>query len=163
MHGKLEKPISIAVLTISDTRTFDTDKGGKLVQKLAEEAGIIVFERKICRDELKEIRQIVQVWCEEKQIDGIITTGGTGIARRDNSIEAILPLLTKEMLGFGELFRYLSFTEDIGTKAMLSRAIAGVIQDKAIFVLPGSTGAVKLAMEKLILPEIGHVVFEIKK
>lgn len=163
MLGKLKKTIHIAVLTISDTRTYETDKGGKLVQELAEEAGIIVVERKICRDEPKEIRQLVQSWSEEEQIDGMIMTGGTGIARRDNSIEAILPMLTKEMPGFGELFRYLSFTEDVGTKAMLSRAVAGVIKDKAIFVLPGSTAAVKLAMEKLILPEISHIVSEIKK
>ena len=92
----------------------------------------------------------------------VITTGGTGIARRDVTIEAVKPLLSKEMDGFGELFRFLSY-EDVGTRAVLSRALGGSIGDKAIFVLPGSPGAVRLAMKKLIIPEAGHVTKELTK
>ena len=99
----------------------------------------------------------------DEDIDVILTNGGTGIAKRDVTIETVQSLLDKEIVGFGELFRMLSYQEDIGSAAILSRAIAGVVKNKAVFSTPGSTGAVKLAMNKLILPEIGHVVREIKK
>ncbi|RIP19056.1 molybdenum cofactor biosynthesis protein MoaB, partial [Staphylococcus gallinarum] len=101
-------------------------------------------------------------WLKE-DIDVIITTGGTGIAQRDVTIEAVSALITKEIEGFGELFRYLSYTEDVGTRALLSRAIAGAVGDKLIFSIPGSTGAVKLALNKLIKPELNHLVKEITK
>ncbi|MDU4929573.1 MAG: molybdopterin-binding protein, partial [Staphylococcus epidermidis] len=97
------------------------------------------------------------------QLDVIITTGGTGISQRDVTIEAVRPLLTKELEGFGELFRYLSYTEDVGTRALLTRAIAGTCDNTLIFALPGSTGAIKLAIEKLIKPELSHLVFELNK
>ena len=96
-------------------------------------------------------------------IDVIITTGGTGIAQRDVTIEAVKPLLTKEIEGFGELFRYLSYVEDVGTRALLSRAVAGTVNNKLIFSIPGSTGAVKLALEKLIKPELNHLIHELTK
>jgi molybdopterin adenylyltransferase len=99
----------------------------------------------------------------EKEIDVILLNGGTGIARRDVTIEVVQGLIEKEIVGFGELFRMLSYLEDIGSAAILSRAIAGVSKDTAIFSMPGSSGAVRLAMEKLVLPEISHVVREIKK
>lgn len=153
----------IAILTISDTRTEESDKGGTLVWQLAEESGVKIVEKVICKDDELAIRQALAHWFKMPEVDAIITTGGTGIAKRDCSIEAIQPLFTKEMTGFGELFRYVSYTEDIGTKAMLSRAVAGVAHDKMIFVLPGSTGAVRLAMTKLILPELDHIVRELKK
>ncbi|RUL52232.1 MogA/MoaB family molybdenum cofactor biosynthesis protein [Lysinibacillus antri] len=155
--------IKMAILTVSDTRDYHTDKGGALVEKLASASQIRVIERKICRDELLEIRETLKQWANHPEVDCIITTGGTGIATRDVTIEAIQPLFNKEIPGFGELFRYLSFTEDIGTRAMASRAVAGVVNNKVIFTLPGSTGAVKLAMEKLILTELNHLVFELKK
>jgi len=99
----------------------------------------------------------------KSDIDVIITTGGTGIAPRDVTIEAVEPLLTKKLDGFGELFRYLSYAEDVGTRALLSRAIAGTVNNKLIFTLPGSTGAVNLAMKKLIQPELNHMVYELNK
>src|SRR5699024_6815090 len=97
---------------------------------------------------------------KQQEIDIIITTGGTGIAKRDCTIEAVQPLLEKEITGFGELFRFLSFTEDVGTRALLSRAVAGVIEEKVVFVLPGSSGAVRLAINRLIVPEMHHLVDE---
>lgn len=116
----------------------------------------------IVKDDKIDIQSQIDEWLAS-DIDVIITTGGTGIARRDVTIEAVKPLLDKEIEGFGELFRYLSYTEDVGTKALLSRAIAGTIMNKLIFTLPGSTGAVKLAMTKLIIPELNHMVYELNK
>ncbi|QUG41509.1 MogA/MoaB family molybdenum cofactor biosynthesis protein [Psychrobacillus sp. INOP01] len=159
----LNRTLQAAILTISDTRTEETDKGGHLISQLLEQASVDVVEKLICKDEISEIQTILKTWTSNNKIDVIITTGGTGIAKRDCTIEAILPSFTKEISGFGELFRFLSFTEDVGTKAMLSRAVAGVVNDKAVFVLPGSVGAIKLAMTKLILPELEHIVFELTK
>ena len=159
----LNRTLTAAILTVSDTRTEETDKGGLLISQLLEQASVDVMEKLICKDELNEIQEILNTWTSNNNIDVIITTGGTGIAKRDCTIEAIQPSFTKEITGFGELFRYLGFKEDVGTKAMLSRAVAGVINDKAVFVLPGSVGAIKLAMRKLILPELEHIVFELTK
>ena len=159
----LNRTLTAAILTVSDTRTEETDKGGLLISQLLEQASVDVMEKLICKDELNEIQEILNTWTSNNNIDVIITTGGTGIAKRDCTIEAIQPSFTKEITGFGELFRYLGFTEDVGTKAMLSRAVAGVVNDKAVFVLPGSVGAIKLAMNKLILPELEHIVFELTK
>jgi len=160
---ELKRKIRISVLTVSDTRTPETDTGGALVKTLAEANNIEVAAYRIVKDEATEIKEVVSEWLRHENLDAIISTGGTGIAKRDVSIEAIAPLFEKEITGFGELFRYLSFTEDIGTRALLSRASAGVALDKALFVLPGSRGAVKLAMERLILPELAHIAFELGK
>ncbi|WP_100330655.1 MogA/MoaB family molybdenum cofactor biosynthesis protein [Bacillus xiapuensis] len=162
-HFQLKKEVSIAVLTVSDTRTETTDKGGALVRKLAAEAGFTVKESAIVADDLSAIQEQVSRWLSREDVDAIITTGGTGIAKRDVTLEAVRPLYEKEIDGFGELFRYLSFTEDVGTRALLSRASAGVVGEKVIFALPGSTGAVKLAMNKLISLELEHIVYEITK
>lgn len=159
----LNRTIRAGILTVSDTRIEETDKGGLLISQLLEQASVNVMEKLISKDEISEIQTILKTWTNNNKIDVIITTGGTGIAKRDCTIEAILPSFTKEISGFGELFRFLSYTEDVGTKAMLSRAVAGVVNDKAIFVLPGSVGAIKLAMTKLILPELEHIVFELTK
>ena len=149
------------VLTISDTRNKETDKGGQLVQKCLKELNIEVTEEHyhIIKDDKEDIQSQIDEWLAS-DIDVIITTGGTGIAQRDVTIEAVKPLLDKEIEGFGELFRYLSYTEDVGTKALLSRALAGTVMSKLIFTL-GSTGAVKLAMTKLIIPELNHMVYEL--
>lgn len=160
---KTDHQVRMAVLTISDTRTKETDTGGQLVQRLALDKGLELVEYDIVEDDIAAIRVIMSDWLEKDGIDVIVTTGGTGIAKRDVTLEAIKPFFEKEIDGFGELFRYVSFTEDIGTKALLSRAAAGVANDKAIFVLPGSRGAVKLAMERLILPEILHIYSELTK
>ena len=155
--------VRLAVLTVSDTRTKETDTGGQLVQRLARNGGLEIVEYDIVADDIADIRVIVSKWLENEEIDVIVTTGGTGIAKRDVTLEAVEPFFEKTIDGFGELFRYVSFSEDIGTKALLSRAAAGVANDKAIFVLPGSRGAVKLAMERLILPEAQHIQSELTK
>lgn len=165
-HVQLERNINVAILTVSDTRDFDSDKGGQLVQSLLKEINVSIEEHhyKIVKDDKNAITLQIKQWLEDNEnIDVIITTGGTGISQRDVTIEAVRPLLTKEIEGFGELFRYLSYTEDVGTRALLSRAIGGTAKDKLIFALPGSTGAVKLAIEKLIKPELNHLVYELTK
>ncbi|NBK47568.1 molybdenum cofactor biosynthesis protein MoaB [Staphylococcus delphini] len=161
---KLERPVRCAVLTVSDTRTTETDKGGQSVQTLLQTADfdVEIQHYTIVKDELTAIQAAVQQWLTE-DIDVIVTTGGTGIAPRDVTIEAVTPLLDKEIEGFGELFRYLSYTEDVGTRALLSRAVAGTANRTLIFCLPGSTGAVKLALNRLILPELTHLVYEMNK
>ncbi|MEH7118914.1 molybdenum cofactor biosynthesis protein B [Neobacillus vireti] len=157
------KAVNCMVITVSDTRNKETDKSGRLMLEMLEGAGHKIVDYCIVKDESIAIREEILKGCARADIDVILTNGGTGIAKRDVTIETVKGLLEKEIVGFGELFRMLSYQEDIGSAAILSRAIAGVVKDKAVFSTPGSTGAVKLAMNKLILPEIGHVVREIKK
>jgi len=157
------KAVRCKIITVSDTRDKETDKSGKLMIELLEGAGHRVVDYVIVKDEATTIQHEIESGCNRNDIEVILTNGGTGIAKRDVTIETIQSLLEKEIVGFGELFRMLSYQEDIGSAAILSRAIAGVVNNKAVFSTPGSTGAVKLAMNKLILPEIGHVVREIKK
>jgi molybdopterin adenylyltransferase len=148
------------VLTISDTRTQDTDTSGNAIVDLLEGGGHQIVDRRIVRDEPADVRAIVQA--AQAVSDVVITTGGTGITARDSTYEAIAALLDKRLDGFGELFRRLSYDE-IGAAAMLSRAVAGTIGRAAVFALPGSENAVRLAMSKLILPELGHVVRELRR
>jgi len=112
----LNRTIHAAILTVSDTRTESTDKGGLLISQLLEQASVHVVEKSICKDEINDIQDIVKNWTSNNHIDVIITTGGTGIAKRDCTIEALQPSFSKEISGFGELFRFLSFTEDVGTR-----------------------------------------------
>ncbi|CAG9608898.1 MogA/MoaB family molybdenum cofactor biosynthesis protein [Pseudoneobacillus rhizosphaerae] len=151
------------VITVSDTRNVETDKSGQLMKELLENSGHQVVDYVIVKDEGEAIRAEVIKGCTDERIDVVLTNGGTGIAKRDVTIETVKQLFEKEISGFGELFRLLSYQEDIGSAAILSRAIAGVYNDTAVFSTPGSTGAVRLAMNKLILPELGHVVKELKK
>ena len=162
---KREAPSQVRckIITISDTRTIETDKSGALMRSLLEGSGHLIVEHVIVKDEEMLIREAILQGCGQKEIEVVLTNGGTGIAMRDVTIEAVEKVIDKEIPGFGELFRMLSYQHDIGSAALLSRAIAGVSDNTAIFATPGSTGAVKLAMEKLILPELGHVVREIKK
>ena len=141
-----ERPLVLGVLTVSDTRTPETDKGGDTVVQLIEEGGHIVKVRTIVPDDFTRISEVLQRWIAIESLDAVILTGGTGIAKRDVSIEAVESLCTKIIPGFGELFRYLSFTEDIGTRAIASRATAGVSSDVLLISLPGSVGAVTLGM-----------------
>jgi molybdopterin adenylyltransferase len=151
------------VITVSDTRNKDTDKSGKLMIEMLENAGHVITDYVIVKDEAEPIKSEVLKGCSNPDIDVVLTNGGTGIAKRDVTIETVQGIFDKEITGFGELFRMLSYQEDIGSAALLSRAAAGVVNDRAVFATPGSTGAVRLAMDKLILPEIGHVVRELKK
>jgi molybdopterin adenylyltransferase len=158
-----QKMVNTKIITVSDTRDKDTDKSGKLMIELLQNAGHTVVDYVIVKDEMTPIQEEILKGCAREDVDAILLNGGTGIAKRDVTIETVHNLLEKEIVGFGELFRMLSYQEDIGSAAILSRAIAGVIQNKAVFSTPGSTGAVKLAMNKLILPELGHVIREVKK
>lgn len=157
------KSVRCKIITVSDTRNKETDKSGKLMAELLTQAGHVVTDYVIVKDEKDPIRAEVIKGSENPEVDVILTNGGTGIALRDVTIETVRELFTKEISGFGELFRLLSYQEDIGSAAILSRAIAGVVGSKAVFSTPGSTGAVRLAMNKLILPELGHVVKELQK
>lgn len=162
-HETVQRPLGIAILTVSDTRTIETDKGGNTVEHFVLAANHSVKDRAIVIDDYNSIRNILIPWCNDESIDVIITTGGTGIAARDVTIEAVKSLFEKQIPGFGEIFRYLSYTEDIGTKAIASRAEAGVNTNTLIFSIPGSVGAVTLAMSQLIIPEMPHLVREITK
>ncbi|WP_139891716.1 molybdenum cofactor biosynthesis protein B [Bacillus sp. D386] len=162
-RGSAPDCVKVMVLTVSDTRDEHTDRSGQLMMRLLQSAGHIITRYQIVKDEQDAIQQELSAGLEDKEVDAIICNGGTGIAYRDVTIETIKGLLDKEMPGFGEIFRMLSYQEDIGSAAILSRAIAGVTQGKVIFATPGSTGAVELAMNKLILPELAHVVRELKK
>lgn len=150
-----------AILTVSDTRTIATDRSGQLLQTLLRGASHTVTAYEICPDEPAQIRQQVEQWGQHPGIDVVITTGGTGIAPRDTTYDAIAALLHPTLPGFGELFRMLSF-EEIGSRAMASRATAGVYCDTWVFVLPGSSNGVRLAMERLILPELTHLLTQLR-
>lgn len=156
------KSVPTGVITVSDTRTPETDTGGALVVEYLESGGHPVAFRQIVKDEPTEIRAAVAAALDRADLGAVILTGGTGVAPRDQTPEAVEPLLDRVVPGFGELFRFLSY-EDIGSAALLSRALAGLAAGRVVFVIPGSRGAVRLAMEKLILPEIGHLAGEALK
>lgn len=163
-HRK-EAPSSVScyIITVSDTRTFETDSAGALIQSMLEEAGYEVKGRTIIKDNYQDIRELLYKSADQTDIEAVLLTGGTGISPRDTTYEAVSSLLDKTLPGFGEIFRMLSFTEDIGSAAILSRAIAGTMGSTAVFSMPGSKGAVKLAMERLIIPELRHMMREIYK
>ena len=159
-HRSALAGVRCAVLTISDTRALETDVSGRAIVELLEEARHVVAKRQILRDDPKDVHDAVLG--QIGGVDAVITTGGTGITSRDSTYEAIASLLEKRLDGFGELFRALSYQE-IGSAAMLSRATAGVARGTAIFMLPGAENAVRLGMTKLILPELGHVIRELRR
>ena len=156
------KTVRCAVVTISDTRTLENDRGGALIVEMLSAGGHEVTDRHIVRDDPREIEPLVRKLANPEATDAVLLTGGTGIAGRDQTFETINSLLDKSMPGYGELFRMLSYS-DIGPAAMLSRAIGGVLNKVIVLTMPGSTAAVRLAMEKLIVPEIGHLVYEARK
>jgi len=153
--------VRVAVLTISDTRTPDTDTGGDVIVEALQGAGHEVSHREIVRDDAPKIREVLEALLGA-DVDAVITTGGTGISGRDTTYEVVSRLIDKRLDGFGELFRMLSY-EEIGAAAMLSRATAGAAGTTFLACLPGSRNAVRLAMEKLLIPEMPHVVFELRK
>jgi molybdenum cofactor biosynthesis protein B len=156
------KSVRCAVITVSDTRTLETDRGGKLVVDLLTAGGHQVTERAIVRDDPREIEPVLYKLADPAITDAVLITGGTGICARDRTFETVSSMLNKTMPGYGELFRMLSYA-DIGPAAMLSRAVGGVLNNVIILTMPGSTAAVQLAMEKLIVPEIGHLVYEARR
>lgn len=166
IEHKAQAPASVrcAIVTVSDTRTDATDTGGQAIADLLAEHGHLVASKTILRDEPEQVRALVArlVQDDEAGVQVVITTGGTGISSRDSTYEAVTALLTKRLDGFGELFRMLSFQE-IGASAMLSRACAGVVNRRIVICLPGSVHAVRLAMTRLILPELAHLVREVSR
>ena len=154
--------VATAVITVSDTRTPETDTGGDRVAEMLAGGGHPVVSREIVPDEPAKIAGALRAHLARDDVRAVILTGGTGVAPRDVTPEAVEPLLDRVVPGFGELFRALSYA-DVGSAALLSRALAGLASGRVVFVLPGSRGAVKLAMEQLVLPEIGHLAAEAVK
>jgi molybdopterin adenylyltransferase len=154
--------VRLAVLTISDTRTPENDTGGDTIEELMRGAGHEIVERRIVRDDAARIRTEIVNLLARPDADAVITTGGTGISARDKTYEVVDRMIEKKLDGFGEIFRALSY-EEIGAAAILSRAVAGTVGAKLVACLPGSRNAVRLAVEKLLVPEISHIVFELRK
>jgi molybdenum cofactor biosynthesis protein B len=154
--------VGTVVVTVSDTRTLETDTGGALVAELLTAAGHAVRDRRIVRDEPDAIAAALDEALALEDTRAVIFTGGTGVAPRDVTPDTVEPKLERVVPGFGELFRALSY-QDIGSAAILSRALAGIARGRVVFVLPGSRGAVRLGLEKLILPELGHLAAEAVK
>jgi molybdenum cofactor biosynthesis protein B len=152
--------VDCAVITVSDTRTEDTDESGKIMKDLLIAAGHRVVRYEVVKDDPDRIRGLLSRLADEGACQAVLLNGGTGISRRDTTYEAVSSLLEKRLDGFGEIFRALSYQE-IGPGAMLSRATAGAYRDMIVFSTPGSRNAVRLAMEKLVVPEISHLVWEI--
>jgi len=154
--------IGCMVITCSDTRTQETDTSGQLIRKLLEARGHTVVGYHLVKDDPAQIQLWIARGAVTDAVQAIIINGGTGISRRDSTFEAVDEMLEKRLAGFGEIFRLLTY-QDIGSPAIMSRATAGVIKGRVLFSTPGSENAVRLAMEKLILPELGHLVKELSK
>lgn len=152
-----------AVLTVSDSRTPETDESGRHLREALAAAGHAVQRHELLKNDEARVRALVADWLGEDDLDLIVITGGTGLGSRDRTIEAVRPLLEKELPGFGELFRMLSFQEQVGTAAILSRATAGSARGKLVISLPGSRAAVQLATERIILPEAAHAIRELRR
>jgi len=161
-HAASPTRIRCYVVTVSDTRTKETDTGGQLLRRLLTDDGHSVLGHAIVPDDADTLRRALEHQLGAEAVQAVITTGGTGISRRDGSYEVISQLLDKRLDGFGELFRALSF-EEIGPSAMLSRACAGTARRKILISLPGSQNAVRLGMTRLVLPELGHLVREVTR
>jgi molybdenum cofactor biosynthesis protein B len=156
------RSVRCAVITLSDTRTRDNDTGGQLVVDKLAEAGHDVVAREIIPDDPARMTALLRELCSRDDVEAILLTGGTGISRRDQTFETISALLTRPLPGYGELFRQLSYQE-IGAAAMLSRAVGGVVGSTIVLTMPGSPAGVRLAMEKLIVPELAHLVREARR
>jgi molybdenum cofactor biosynthesis protein B len=148
-------PLNISVLTVSDSRTEKTDKSGKLLGQRLVDAGHILWQKQVVRDDIYQIRAAVSAWITDAEVNVVLTTGGTGVTGRDGTPEAVLPLLDKEIEGFGEIFRAVSYAE-IGTSSLQSRAIAGVANGTYIFCLPGSSGACVTAWDTIIVQQLDY-------
>lgn len=161
-HAPARAEVRIGVVTVSDTRTAETDEGGRLVRRMLGEAGFSVASHTIVKDEPADVRALVAGWAKDGAHDAILLTGGTGVGGRDSTADAVATLLDKTLDGYGEIFRLLSFAE-IGPAAMLSRAVGGAVGRCAVFVMPGSPAGVRLALDRLIIPELAHVVGELRR
>jgi molybdenum cofactor biosynthesis protein B len=161
-HASAPWGVRCAALTVSDTRTPATDTGGQLLHELLTASGFEVALRQIVRDEPSVLRPLLERLRDDEQIDAVLLTGGTGITSRDETFETVSALITKPLSGYGELFRMLSY-QQIGPAAMLSRAVGGLMGRTVVVSMPGSPAAVRLAVEKLIVPELRHLVREARR
>jgi molybdopterin adenylyltransferase len=161
---KKSAPVSLrcGVITVSDTRTLANDTGGGTIMELLTAAGHTISAREIIPDEPSRMRPLLEGYRDQGEVDAVLLTGGTGLSSRDQTFETVAGLLTKALPGYGELFRMLSYQE-IGPAAMLSRAIGGLMGKMVVLTMPGSPAAVRLAMERIILPELGHLVREARR
>jgi molybdenum cofactor biosynthesis protein B len=153
----------VLVVTVSDSRTRATDESGALMEQLLTDAGHVVVARELLTNDEAPLRVALEAAISRTDVDAVLCTGGTGLGARDRTVDVVRPLLERELPGFGELFRMLSFMEQIGAAAMLSRAIAGATRGKFVAVMPGSRAAVELAMKRLIVPELQHALREIRR
>lgn len=160
--SKAPKCVDLAIITVSDTRTEIDDLSGRAIADIMAKAGHRIVRRTIVKDEVEGIQKALRELIEDDGIQAVVINGGTGIARRDVTLEAITPFQEKGIPGFGELFRSLSY-DQVGNAAIMSRASAFVTEGKIVFCLPGSEKAVRLATEKLIAPELGHMVWEAQR
>jgi len=158
---KAAKSLGIMVITVSDTRVETTDQSGQVIKEMLVGVGHRIVGYQIVKDEPNEIENLLRQTLGRKDLEVIILNGGTGIAPRDGTYEVVDRLMQKRLDGFGEIFRYLSY-QDIGSAAIMSRACAGIAGDKVMISLPGSKGAVQLAMGQLVLPEMGHMVSQLR-
>jgi molybdenum cofactor biosynthesis protein B len=163
-HAHQAAPVSagVALLTVSDSRDESTDRSGATARRLLTEAGHRVIDYRILPDEPEQVREQVAAWLARDDCEAVLVSGGTGISARDRTHEALTGLLDKRLDGFGELFRALSY-QQVGSAAMLSRAVGGIAAGRPVFSLPGSEAAVRLALEGLILPELAHLLSELRK
>ena len=154
MHTEAEfVSLNIAVLTLTDTRTYETDTSGQTLEDLLIAAGHLIAARELCKDDIYTSRAIVSAWIAEPDVDVVLTTGGTGLTNRDSTPEALVPLFDCQIEGFGELFRQLSY-EEIGTSTVQSRAVAGLANQTLIFCMPGSTGACRTAWNRILAEQL---------
>jgi len=156
------RSVRVAILTISDTRTPASDHSGRLIHRRLARHGHPVVDYRIVPDDPRGIARVVRGWMRNRRVEAMILNGGTGISPRDATFEAVERLLSKKLEGFGEIYRWLSYRQ-VGSAAFLSRAVAGLCGDKVLFSLPGSEPAVRLALDRLILPELGHLLQQIRK
>lgn len=156
-------PVGCALLTVSDSRTEATDESGAVMRRLVEEAGHRVVAYALLTNDEPAVREHVRALAQRADVDAVLITGGTGLGSRDRTVEAVRPLFEKGLPGFGEIFRMLSFTEQVGTAAILSRAVAGSVNRKLVVSMPGSKAAVELALTRVLLPELRHAIRELSR
>lgn len=162
-EGDARGGVRCAVVTVSDSRTIETDESGALMKRLVEAAGHTVADYALFKNDEEAVREHVRGLLARTDVDAVLLTGGTGLGSRDRTVEAVRPLMQKELPGFGELFRVVSFQEQVGTAAILSRAVAGGVNGKLIVSMPGSKAAVELALTRILLPELRHALRELSR
>ncbi len=161
--GDDRPPVQCAVATVSDSRTEATDESGDLMCRLLEADGHRIVDRALFKNDEFAVRELVRWLLTRDDVDAILLTGGTGLGSKDRTVEAVRPLMEKELPGFGELFRMISYQQQVGTAAILSRALAGSAHGKLIVSMPGSKAAVELALTQVLLPELRHTIRELRR